>query len=125
MENYKEKHSHDLKNETYANLVEQTVIWIKQHESSTKLATYKDELDNDSYKIADKLLIRAIFSNYQLKRDLLNQKLAKIARKLYGTVLHVYALAKEDPLVLVGPMLYKEAADGAKEYEELNGQLKN
>ena len=74
---YKEKHSHDLKNETYANLVEQTVIWIKQHESSTKLATYKDELDNDSYKIADKLLIRAIFSNYQLKRDLLNQKLAK------------------------------------------------
>jgi hypothetical protein len=58
-------------------LVEQTVIWIKQHESSTKLATYKDELDNDSYKIADKLLIRAIFSNYQLKRDLLNQKLAK------------------------------------------------
>ena len=55
----------------------------------------------------------------------LNQKLAKIARKLYGTVLHVYALAKEDPLVLVGPMLYKEAAEGAKEYEEFNGQLKN
>jgi hypothetical protein len=55
----------------------------------------------------------------------LNQKLTKIARKLYGTVLHIYALAKEDPLVLVGPMLYKEAAEGAKEYEEFNGQLKN
>jgi len=56
---------------------------------------------------------------------ILNQKLEKLARKLYGTVLHIYALAKEDPLVLVGPMLYKEAAEGAKEYEEFNGQLKN
>jgi len=56
---------------------------------------------------------------------ILNQKLEKLARKLYGTVLHIYTLAKEDPLVLVGPMLYKEAAEGAKEYEELNGQLKN
>jgi hypothetical protein len=73
----KEKHNHDLKNETYASLVDQTLLWIKKHEPATKLATYKEELDNDSYKIADKLLIRAIFSNYQLKRDLLNQKLAK------------------------------------------------
>ncbi|HBT92986.1 MAG TPA: hypothetical protein DEB23_01710, partial [Chitinophagaceae bacterium] len=73
----KEKHSHDLKNETYASLVDQTLLWIKKHEPATKLATYQEELDNDSYKIADKLLIRAIFSNYQLKRDLLNQKLAK------------------------------------------------
>jgi len=73
----KEKYNHDLKNETYASLVDQTLLWIKKHEPATKLATYKEELDNDSYKIADKLLIRAIFSNYQLKRDLLNQKLAK------------------------------------------------
>ena len=73
----KEKHSHDLKNETYANLVDQTLIWIKKHEPTTQFATYQEEKDNESYKIADKLLIRAIFSNYQLKRDLLNQKLAK------------------------------------------------
>jgi len=73
----KEKHSHDLKNETYASLVDQTLLWIKNHEPATKLATYQEEVENDSYKIADKLLIRAIFSNYQLKRDLLNQKLAK------------------------------------------------
>ena len=73
----KEKHSHDLKNETYASLVDQTLLWIKKHEPATKLATFQEALDNDSYKIADKLLIRAIFSNYQLKRDLLNQKLAK------------------------------------------------
>jgi len=73
----KEKHSHDLKNETYANLVDQTLIWIKKHEPTTQFATYQEEKDKESYKIADKLLIRAIFSNYQLKRDLLNQKLAK------------------------------------------------
>ena len=71
------KNSHDLKNETYANLVDQTLMWIKKHESTSQFATYQEEKDNESYKIADKLLIRAIFSNYQLKRDLLNQKLAK------------------------------------------------
>lgn len=54
-----------------------------------------------------------------------NDILKKLARKLYGTVLHVYALAKEDPLVLIGPMLYEEAARGAKEYEEYNGQYKS
>ena len=58
-------------------MVDQTLLWIKKHEPATKLATYKEQLNNDSYKIVDKLLIRAIFSNYQLKRDLLNQKLAK------------------------------------------------
>jgi beta-lactamase regulating signal transducer with metallopeptidase domain len=73
----KEKHQHDLKNETYASLVDQTSMWIKQHESNAKLANYQDDLDKESYKIADKLMIRAIFSNYQLKRDLLNEKLSK------------------------------------------------
>ena len=47
-----------------------------------------------------------------------NDELKKIARKLYGTVLHVYELAKVDPLVVIGPSLYKEAAEGAKEYED-------
>jgi hypothetical protein len=51
---------------------------------------------------------------------ILNQKLEKIAKKLYGTVLHVYELAKADPLVVIGPSLYKEAAEGAKEYEDYN-----
>lgn len=72
-----EKHHHDLQNESYAGLVQQTQVWIKQHESPTQFATYDDEFDQNSYNTADKLLIRAIFSNYQLKRDLLNQKLAK------------------------------------------------
>jgi hypothetical protein len=47
------------------------------------------------------------------------KKLKKSARSLYGTVLHVYALAKENAIILVGPELYKEAAKNIKEYEEL------
>ena len=50
-----------------------------------------------------------------------NDELKKLSRKLYGTVLHVYELAKVSPLVVIGPALYKEAAEGAKEYEEYNG----
>lgn len=48
-----------------------------------------------------------------------NDQLKKLCRKLYGTVLHVHALAKEDPIVLIGPELYKEAANNIKQYEEL------
>ena len=48
-----------------------------------------------------------------------NEKLKKLCRKLYGTVLHVHALAKEDPIVLIGPELYKEAYNGIKEYEKI------
>jgi len=74
---HKNINSDELKNETYATLVDQTMRWIKKHEPITKFATYQDEIENATYTIADKLLIRAIFSNYQLKRDLLNQQLAK------------------------------------------------
>ena len=49
-----------------------------------------------------------------------NDELKKLSRKLYGTVLHIYELARVDPLVVIGPSLYKEAAEGAKEYENLN-----
>ena len=52
-----------------------------------------------------------------------NDELKAVAKKLYGTVLHVFSLAKEDPLVLIGPELYKEAASGANDYEKLNGRL--
>jgi len=70
------KHHHDLKNESYASLVKQTMLWLKNHEQDGKLTAYHDDNENDSYSIADKLMIRAIISNYQLKRELLNQKLA-------------------------------------------------
>jgi hypothetical protein len=67
---------------------------------------------------------RCLLQNQKEINDLKNEELQKLARKLYGTVLHVFVLAKEDPLILVGPTLYQEAAEGAKEYEEFNGQFK-
>jgi beta-lactamase regulating signal transducer with metallopeptidase domain len=71
------KHHHDLQNESYASLVKQTMQWLKSHEANGKLTAYNDQNQNDSYSIADRLMIRAIISNYQLKRDLLNKKLSK------------------------------------------------
>ena len=68
-------------------------------------------------RLADKVV--KLTDEKILLEQQLNQ-LEKLSRKLYGTVLHVYALAKEDPVVVVGPELYKEAAEGAKEYEEYN-----
>jgi hypothetical protein len=63
---------------------------------------------------------KAIELRQKLSEALLeNDKLKKLCRKLYGTVLHVHALAKEDPIVLIGPALYKEAASNIKEYESL------
>ena len=74
----KQKHSFDLNKASYANLVDQTMLWIKKHEPTAKFASYQDGMNNnDTYEIADKLLITTIFSNYKLKRDVLNQKLAK------------------------------------------------
>jgi len=70
------KHHHELQNESYASLVNQTMQWLKRHELNGKLTSYNDQNENDTYSIADRLMIRAIISNYQLKRDLLNKKLA-------------------------------------------------
>ncbi len=62
----------------------------------------------------------AVELRQQLAQSLLeNDELKKLCRKLYGTVLHVHALAKEDPIVLIGPELYKEAYNGIKEYEKI------
>ena len=73
----KQKQLNDLNKATYASLVDQTMLWIKKHEPTAKFASYQDEINNNTYEIADKLLIRTIITHYQLKRDLLNQKLAK------------------------------------------------
>lgn len=72
----KQPYKQDLSKESYASLVNKTMKWIQQHEPTTKFANYQDAVDKSTYDIANKLLINAIFSNYQLKRDLLNKKLA-------------------------------------------------
>lgn len=51
---------------------------------------------------------------------LLNQKLEEIARRLYGVVLHLNAVAQDNPIVVVGEGLYNETIKAIKMYEEYN-----
>ena len=51
---------------------------------------------------------------------LLNQKLEEVARKLYGVVLHLNAVAQDKSIVVVGESLYNETTDAIKMYEDYN-----
>ena len=51
---------------------------------------------------------------------ILNQQLEEIARKLYGVVLHLNAVAQDKLIVVVGESLYNETKDAIKMYEEYN-----
>jgi hypothetical protein len=51
---------------------------------------------------------------------ILNQKLEEIARKLYGVVLHLNAVAQDKSIVVVGESLYNETVDAIKAYENYN-----
>jgi len=51
---------------------------------------------------------------------ILNQKLEEIARKLYGVVLHLNAVAQDKSIVVVGENLYNETVDAIKMYEDYN-----
>ena len=63
---------------TYAKLVDQTVNWIKARENIAQLASYEENNNSSEYSIAEKLLMRAILRNYQLKKALLQDKLIQI-----------------------------------------------
>jgi hypothetical protein len=49
-----------------------------------------------------------------------NDKLKAIAKKLYGVALHVYEVAKYDPVVIIGPSLFDETHKAIEEYEQTN-----
>jgi hypothetical protein len=51
---------------------------------------------------------------------MLNQKLEVIARKLYSVVLHLNAVAQDNPIVVVGESLYNETVEAIKAYEDYN-----
>lgn len=63
---------------TYAKLVDQTVNWIKARESIAQLAAFEENKSSSEYSIAEKLLMRAILRNYQLKKALLQDKLVQL-----------------------------------------------
>jgi hypothetical protein len=68
---------HELENESYASLVKQTMHWIQSRQGDSYFASFDENEEEINYTIAEKLLMRAIISNYQLKRDILNNKLSK------------------------------------------------
>lgn len=65
----------------YSKLVDNTLLWIKSHESINHQTAYNENNESEAYSIAEKLVMRTILKNYQLKRTLLNQKLAEIANE--------------------------------------------
>jgi len=69
--------SSNLMNKSYDEMVGKTIQWIKTRAIENQFASYQDNEDEVKYEVAEKLLMRAIFTNYQLKRELLNDRLTK------------------------------------------------
>ena len=67
----------NLINKSYDEMVGKTMHWIKTRSVENQFASYQDKEDDIEYEVAEKLLMRAIFTNYQLKRELLNDRLTK------------------------------------------------
>ena len=67
----------NLINKSYDEMVEKTVQWIKTREVENQFASYENNQEVAELEVAEKLLMRAIFTNYQLKRELLNDRLTK------------------------------------------------
>jgi len=69
--------SSSLINDSYDELVQKTISWIKSREVENQFASYQENTEAVEFEVAEKLLMRAIFTNYQLKRELLNDRLTK------------------------------------------------
>lgn len=67
----------NLINKSYDEMVEKTVQWIKTRAVENQFASYEENQEAVEFEVAEKLLMRAIFTNYQLKRELLNDRLSK------------------------------------------------
>ena len=52
-----------------------------------------------------------------------NQNWKNVAKKLYGVVLHLLAVAQDSNILVVGPGLFSEATDAKVEYEKLAQQI--
>jgi beta-lactamase regulating signal transducer with metallopeptidase domain len=71
----------NLINKSYDEMVEKTVKWIKTRAVENQFASYEENQESADFEVAEKLLMRAIFTNYQLKRELLNDRLTKAANE--------------------------------------------
>jgi hypothetical protein len=64
-------------NASYDEMVQKTISWIKTREQENQFASYQENTEAVEFEVAEKLLMRAIFTNYQLKREILNDRLTK------------------------------------------------
>jgi acetyl/propionyl-CoA carboxylase alpha subunit len=64
-------------NTSYDEMVQKTISWIKTREQAYQFASYEQNQNELEFEVAEKLLMRTIFTNYQLKREILNDRLAK------------------------------------------------
>jgi beta-lactamase regulating signal transducer with metallopeptidase domain len=67
----------DLMNKSYNEMVGKTMQWIKTRAVENEFASYEENQNELEFELAEKLLMRAIFTNYQLKREILNDRLSK------------------------------------------------
>ena len=67
----------EVVNTSYDEMVQKTIRWIKTREQENQFANYQENMEAVEFEVAEKLLMRAIFTNYQLKRELLNDRLNK------------------------------------------------
>jgi beta-lactamase regulating signal transducer with metallopeptidase domain len=67
----------EVVNTSYDEMLQKTIRWIKTREQENQFANYQENTEAVEFEVAEKLLIRAIFTNYQLKRELLNDRLNK------------------------------------------------
>jgi len=67
-----------FKEEEYKAVVSNAVNWIKTREDQYQMVNYSKTRDSIEFEVAEKLLLRSLLQNYQLRKELLNAKLANI-----------------------------------------------
>ena len=70
--------SEPIKEEQYTAIVSKAANWIKAREDQYQFVNYSKTKDSLEFDITEKLLLRSLLQNYQLRKELLNAKLATI-----------------------------------------------
>ncbi|TRZ83131.1 MAG: M56 family metallopeptidase [Sediminibacterium sp.] len=65
----------NLLNNSYDEMVQKTVNWIKTREVNNQFVKYQENTEAIELEVAEKLLMRTILTHYQFKRELLNDRL--------------------------------------------------
>ncbi len=68
-----------IQEEEYTAAVSKAANWIKERENPYQFVNYSASRDSLEFEVAEKLLLRSLIQNYQLRKELLNAKLATIA----------------------------------------------